>query len=123
MQFLQLWILPNKQGLSPSVEQRQYEEADRLNKLLQVLRPVGYDEEGIDVHQDAGIYVSRLEEGNSVQHEIPDKHGGYFYLIQGRLELNRDSLASGDAAYIRASGHLKIAASTTSEFILVDTVL
>ncbi|MPZ48648.1 MAG: pirin family protein [Dehalococcoidia bacterium] len=123
MQFLQLWILPSEQGLEPSVEQRQYQEADRLNKLLQVLRPEGSDEQGIGVYQDARIYVSRLEDGASIEHEVPPGHGGYFYLVQGRLDLNADALASGDAAYIRDGGYLSINARTTCELILVDTIL
>ena len=123
MQFIQLWILPSITGLEPSVEQRQYEEDERVNKLLQVLRPEGSNEEGIDVQQDARIFVSRLEDGASIAHEVSPGLGGYFYLIQGRVELNRESLASGDAAYIRGGGRLDIAARTTSEVILVETAL
>jgi redox-sensitive bicupin YhaK (pirin superfamily) len=123
MEFLQLWILPSKRGLKPGVEQRQYQEADRLNRLLQVLRPESTDEEGIGVYQDARIFVSRLEDGRSLSRVIAPDHGGYFYLIQGRLDLNGDSLASGDAAYIRDAGRLTIEAGTTSEIILVETIL
>ena len=93
MQFLQLWIRPSRRGLTPNVEQRQYTEADRTNTLLQVLKPVGRDEDGLTVHQEARMFVSRLEEGRTLNHEIPAGNGGYFYLIQGRLQLNGQAMA------------------------------
>ena len=123
MQFLQLWILPSTRGLQPSVEQRQYTEADRLNRLLQVMRPEESSGDAISVYQDASIFVSRLENGKSVQHHIPQGHGGYLYLIEGRLDVNGEALQSGDAAYIRAPGSLEISAQATCELLLVDTVL
>jgi redox-sensitive bicupin YhaK (pirin superfamily) len=122
MQFIQMWIIPLERGLRPSVEQRQYDEGDRLNKLLQILKPVGSAEQGVDVHEEARMYVSRLEDGRSLEREFTPGHGGYLYLLQGRLDVNGDRLASGDAAYITSAGRLRLEASITSELIIVDTV-
>ena len=61
VQFIQMWIMPAERGLPPSVEQRQYGEEDRRNRLLQILRPVGTQGDGVTVHQDVRMFVSRLE--------------------------------------------------------------
>jgi redox-sensitive bicupin YhaK (pirin superfamily) len=123
VQFIQMWIMPAERGLPPSVEQRQYGEEDRRNRLLQILRPVGTDGDGATVHQDVRMFVSRLEPDISVHHEFGEGRGGYFYLISGEAEVNNERLRSGDAAYIRGSGLLGVRAADVSELILVDTPL
>ena len=122
MQFIQMWILPSQPDLTPNAEQRQYSESDRANKLLQILKPAGSGEEGLEVHQDARMYVSRLEEGASVEHLFPEGRLGYLYVIQGRVDANGARLGSGDAAYIKRDGKLRIAGLTTAELILVESM-
>lgn len=123
MEFIQMWILPSRRGLMPSVEQRQFTEADRLNRLLRILKPEDASGEGIPVHQDASIFVSRLEAGRSVELRFEEGRGGYFYLIDGAARLNGEALAKGDAAKILGAGTLQIDARETSELIVVDTPL
>lgn len=122
-EFLQIWIIPDRRGLTPSVQQRQYTEFDRINTLLQVLKPEVSEEDGLDVHQEARMFVSQLEDGRTLQHEIPAGHGGYLYLIQGRMRLNGQPMATGDAAYLRDAGAVVMEAGTTCELVLIDTVL
>ncbi len=123
MQFIQMWIMPDRRGLPPSVQQRQHTEKDRHNKLLQILRPDGTEGTGVEVHQDASMYVSRLDPGVTVEHEFGGGRGGYLYLIEGDVELDGERMTSGDAAKITAAGLLRILGRATSELILVDTPL
>ncbi len=123
MQFIQMWILPNRRNLAPSVEQKQFTADDRHNRLLRILKPEGAAGEGVPVHQDASIYVSRLDAGTAVEYAFGESRGGYFYLIDGDATLNGEPLSKGDAAKVLATGTLRIEASATSEIILVDTPL
>ena len=123
VQFIQMWIMPALRGLPPSVEQRQHTLEERHNRLLQILRPVGAQGDGVTVHQDVCMFVSRLDPGVSVEHEFGEGRGGYFYLISGEAEVNRERLRTGDAAYVRGSGLLAARAAEVSELILVDTPL
>jgi quercetin 2,3-dioxygenase len=123
MQFIQLWILPSHRGLQPGVEQVQYGLEDRHNRLLRIVRPEGEPGTGVTAYQDASVYVSRLDPGVGVEHVLPDRHGGYLYLIVGEIALNGERLATGDAAKILGRGALDVQAHAASELILVDTVL
>jgi redox-sensitive bicupin YhaK (pirin superfamily) len=123
MQFIQMWIMPEERGLTPSIEQRQYVKEDRRNRLLRILRPEGSDGEGVSVHRDVSMYVSRLEPGASVEHVFGEGRGGYFYLISGDAEVNGERLRTGDAAYVPGAGKLSVKAVDVSELILVDTPL
>ena len=123
VQFIQMWILPDRRGLTPSLDQRQFTVEDRHNRLLQILRPEGAEGSGVTVHQDASVYVSQLDPKVAVEHEFRRGRGGYFYLIQGDIELNGERLSSGDAAKVLGEGLLRIRALEPSELILVDTPL
>ena len=123
MQFIQMWIVPDRRGLPPSVEQRQHTLEERDNRLLQILRPEGMDGTGVTVHQGVSMYVSRLEPGVTVEHLFGERRGGYWYLIDGDVELNGERLATGDAAKILGGGLLRMRAQAPSELLLVDTPL
>ena len=123
MQFIQMWILPTKRGLTPDIVQRQYTTLDRTDRLLRFLKPEGSDGEGIDVAQDVSMYVSHLSADMRVAHEFGPGRGGYLYLIGGSLDANGTVMKTGDAAYVRGAGSLDLAATAVSELLVVDTPL
>ena len=125
VEFIQMWIMPAQRGLPPSVEQRVSTRIeDRHNRLLRILRPDGAEgDTGVTVHQDVSMYVARLDPGVAVEHTFGAGRGGYFYLIEGEIELNGERLTTGDAAKVLGGGLLRISAHATSELIFVDTPL
>ena len=121
MEFLQLWILPDRASLHPAVQQQQFSKGDRSDKLLKV---VGRDDgDPIRVHQDAAVYVAALSSGASLSHAFGPGRGGYLYLIEGALRLGSHSLTTGDAVKIFEEANLAIRAESPSELILVDVPL
>jgi redox-sensitive bicupin YhaK (pirin superfamily) len=123
VQFIQMWIMPDERGLPPSVEQRQHTVEDRHNRLLRILRPAGTEGTGVTVHQDVSIYVARLDPDAAVEHAFAEGRGGYFYLIEGDIDLNGERLATGDAAKVLGGGLLRVRARAASELLFVDTPL
>lgn len=118
MRFIQMWIMPRERGLPPSVEQKVFTSEDRTNLLLPAISPDGGV--GISVHQDAWVYVSRLEGAKSLEHEFSAGFGAYFFLIEGEVSLNGERLTTGDAARIGDEKRLAIAARQPSELIMVE---
>ena len=123
LELVQMWIVPRRFGIEPSVQQRQHTEDDRRNRLLRIVKPANEPGEGLQVEQDASVYVSHLEDGSTLTHAVPDGHGAYLYALQGRLDVNGERLASGDAAYVWSGGHMELTATVPSELLLIDTVL
>jgi quercetin 2,3-dioxygenase len=123
MQFIQMWIVPSSMGLLPELEQRQFCEADRTGRLLQIVKPEGHSGNAVAVHQDASIYAGRLLPRDAAEHIFCKGRGGYLYLIDGELMLNDERLATGDAARIDSPGTIWLSALATSELIIVDTLL
>jgi redox-sensitive bicupin YhaK (pirin superfamily) len=121
MRFIQLWIMPTERGLPPSLEQKVFTEQDRTDRLLEVLSPDGG--EAVKVHGDAQVFVSRLNAGTEIAHELGPGRGAYLYVIEGALRAGDEKLGTGDAAKVRDKDTLPLAADETTELILVDVPL
>ena len=118
MRFIQMWVMPRERGLPPSLEQKTFTREDRTNVFLPVITPDGST--GVSVHQEAWVYVSRLEAGKSLKHRFQPGLGGYFFLIEGEVSLNGKQLTAGDAARIWDEERLAIGARQPSELIMVE---
>ena len=121
MRFIQMWIMPAEQGLTPGVEQKVFTTEDRTDTLLRVISGDGGD--AVLVHQDAHVFVSRLTAGASVKHDLPPGRGVYLYVIEGDVEVNGERMETGAAAQIRDEPSVAIEAAADSELILVDVAL
>jgi quercetin 2,3-dioxygenase len=118
MRFLQFWILPDTPSLEPSLEQRQFTQDDRHNRLLQV---VGKGSQTVAVHQDASVWVAGLDPGTSVAHDFGDGRAGYLYLIEGSARLGgADALATGDAVKLFGPEEFALTATASVELILIE---
>jgi redox-sensitive bicupin YhaK (pirin superfamily) len=121
MRFIQIWIVPNERGLEPGVEQKVFTQEDRTDRLLRAIS--GDDGDAVLVHQDAHVFVSRLNNGSSVEHAIGEGRGVYLYVIEGDVDVDGERMTTGDAAQIAEEPSVGISASATSELILVDVSL
>jgi quercetin 2,3-dioxygenase len=121
MRFIQMWILPAKQGLTPGVEQKVFTTEDRTDTLLKVISGDGGD--AVLVHQDAHVFVSRPTAGAAMKHDLPAERGVYLYVIEGDVAVNGERMETGSAAQIRDEPALGLEAAADSELILVDVAL
>jgi redox-sensitive bicupin YhaK (pirin superfamily) len=121
MRFIQMWIMPAERGLPPGVEQKVFTEQDRTDRLLEVIG--GDGGEAVLVHQDARVFVSRLGGGKTVEHPLGERRGAYLYVIEGDAIVNGEPMRTGSAAQITDESSVEIAASDSSELILVDVAL
>jgi redox-sensitive bicupin YhaK (pirin superfamily) len=108
--LLQLWIEPAVARLAPSWEQKSYPLAARSGKLLPIAVPAGKNGQqpahAVEIHQDATIYTSLLGPGETAVHTAAPTRRGYVFVIRGELEVNGETLHSGDQA--RISGEKSI---------------
>jgi redox-sensitive bicupin YhaK (pirin superfamily) len=121
MRFIQIWILPSERGLEPGVEQKVFTTEDRTDRLLKAIS--GDDGDAVLVHQDAHVFISRLNPGVSVTHALGAGRGAYLYVIEGDVTVVGERMQTGDAAQIRDEPSIAIEAAVTSELILVDVAL
>jgi quercetin 2,3-dioxygenase len=126
MRFLQFWILPDRDGLADAVQQRQFTSEDRTDRWLTIMAPTG--EDGLDLHQDARVWVARLHAGSNLEHAVAPSRGGYLYVIDGAVTLTSsagpDPLTTGDAVVVEGMEALRLRGEAdASELWLADVPL
>lgn len=124
--LLQLWVIPATEGLKPSWEQRQFTPEARRGRLLPVAVPAekATANGAVRIHQDATIFASRLEPGQSAAHSIAGGRRAYLFVISGAVELNGERLEAGDQARVTETAELHLAAprdaAEPAELLLLD---
>lgn len=116
--FLQIWILPEEQGLKPSYEQKLFPDEAKNGKLLRIVDKAARDG-ALKVHQEMSLYATLLEPGAEVSHTL-ERPNGWVQVASGEVELNGQTLKAGDGAAVTAEKSLKLKATATSEVLLFD---
>jgi redox-sensitive bicupin YhaK (pirin superfamily) len=117
--FLQIWLLPGKEGLPPSYEQRNFSPAKTPGKLHLVAARDGRDA-AVTVHQDVDLYAAVLEPGDRVSHSLQPQRHAWVQVARGAITLNGLSLDKGDGAAISEETDVVIEATTDAEILLFD---
>ncbi|HEX8619077.1 MAG TPA: pirin family protein [Thermoanaerobaculia bacterium] len=117
--FFQIWVLPEKAGITPGYEQKLFPDDQRRNRLRLVVSP-GAEEGALKIHQDARLYSSILDAGQRLEHRLEAGRGAWIQVARGAVDVNGTTLAQGDGAAIEEETALTIAATADSEFLLFD---
>jgi redox-sensitive bicupin YhaK (pirin superfamily) len=117
--FLQIWIEPNVTGIAPSYEEKRFADADKQGRLLLVASADGA-EGSVRIHQDARVYVARLEAGQALEASLGAGRLAYLHLVRGEVSVNGQRLEGGDAAMVRDEARLDIGGEAEAEFLLFD---
>jgi len=121
VKFLQIWIMPNKQGVAPRYDQITLDTADRKNKLQQVLSP-NVDDAGVWIHQNAWFNMTQLDKGKELQYPLNDaeNNGVYAFVLKGDATVNGQTLHERDGFGIWDVANLDIKADTDTEILLME---
>lgn len=117
--FLQIWIIPDTQGLPPRYEQRAFPLEEKKGKLRLIAAKDGR-EGAVTIHQDVDLYTSVLEAGDVVTHDLKPNRYGWLQIAQGIAILNGQELRAGDGVQISSSEQLQISTHIGAEILLFD---
>lgn len=120
VKFLQIWVFPNKRGVTPRYDQITLDVNDRHNKLQQILSP-NADDEGVWIYQDAWFNMGKFEEGNGATYKINKPGNGvYAFVLSGEFTINGEVLSARDGMGIENAEELTISANTNAEILLME---
>jgi redox-sensitive bicupin YhaK (pirin superfamily) len=117
--FYQIWLLPQTLGIPPSYEQKAFAAAQTHGKLRLVASPGGADG-SLTIHQDAGVYLSTLDGGDSVRHEIAPGRHAWLQVLRGAVDAGGTRLETSDGLAVSAESGLTIVAAQPAEIMLFD---
>lgn len=116
--FLQIWILPSANGLEPGYEQKNFSADDKKAKLKLVASNDGRDG-SVSLNQDVDMYITILDEGDSVAHSLNDNRKAWVQVAKGSVSLNGQELRPGDGAAIDGE-NIELSGGSEAEVVIFD---
>jgi len=120
--LLQIWILPEAEGLKPSYEDRTFPAAEKRNQLRLIASHDGRDGSAT-INQDTSVYASLLDTGKELELELKPGRHAWIQLVRGELDVNGAKLAKGDGAAVGGESKLRLKSASgngEAEFLLFD---
>ena len=119
--FLQIWIMPEQEGIEPSYEQKEFSDAEKRGRLRLVGSRDGRDG-SITIHQDVDLYTTLLQAGEEVSHSLAAGRVAWLQVARGAVQLNGQRLTAGDGAAISQESLITLqgTANDDAEALLFD---
>lgn len=121
VKFFQIWVFPNKKNVTPRYDQKSFADADKHNKLLTVVSPIGTNDGGVQIYQDAWFSLGQLDSGFATSYELKKKENCvYAFVIEGDVTINGEKLNRRDGLAITEAAVLDIKADSNAELLLME---
>ena len=117
--LLQIWVLPNQHGLTPSYEDGFFSDAQKHNQWC-LLASENADAGSLKIHQNMQLFASKLSERNQLQYALNENRSAYLQVASGSIEIEGTYLTTGDAALFDSAQTIKIKATDNAELLLFD---
>jgi len=117
--FLQIWVLPEAEGIAPSYEQRRYPDEEKRGRLRLVASADGRDG-SVTVHQDLNLYASLLAPGDAVKHQVAAGRQAWVQVARGDVTVNGEALGAGDGFATTDLGAITVEGLEGAEVLLFD---
>lgn len=119
--FLQIWIQPKQQNISPRYQQRSFPLEKRKNQLKTIVS----SEEGMEhcwINQNAKLSLGYFDKGEQIKYTLnPANKCLYVFVIEGSISIGEDSLNTRDALGIWETGEITISCTEQSHFLIIET--
>ena len=117
--FLQLWIFPEIENITPYYNQKIFEALERKNKFQVLVSPKDKQVVGsLPINQQGYISMIDLDKGFETAYDL--KNGAYFFLIEGEVLIENENLKKRDAIGIIEKNKVNIKANKSSKLLVID---
>ncbi len=120
LKLLQIWVIPNKQQVTPRYDQLEINKANSVNGFKQILSPNESDD-GVWIHQNAWFHLGELNANETFVYSVKDsKNGVYAFIIEGESEIQDQNLSARDGMGIWDTNEIKIKSKAKSKILLME---
>jgi redox-sensitive bicupin YhaK (pirin superfamily) len=117
--FLQIWILPERKGLTAGYEQRAFPSANMADQWQLIAS--GKPRDGaLKIHQDVDLFAARLSAGRELVHDTARDRKLWLQVTRGEVETEGEALHAGDGVAWSDTASLRVRANTDAEVLLFD---
>lgn len=120
VRFLQIWIFPKKENVTPRYDQIAIKEIQKENTFYQILSP-NQDDQGVWVHQDAWFHLGDFEAGKSDSYQVKKSGNGvYVFVLEGEASINGQKLGRRDGYGIWDTDSFTLTADSKAKILLME---
>jgi redox-sensitive bicupin YhaK (pirin superfamily) len=120
VKLLQIWVYPNKRNVAPRYQQITLNEADRTNKLQQILSPDPADD-GVWIYQNAWFHLGLFTSETSIGYRLKKAGNGvYVFIISGSARIGNHLLEKRDGIGLWNLEATRIAAMPKTEILVME---
>jgi redox-sensitive bicupin YhaK (pirin superfamily) len=118
--FLQIWIIPDREGIAPRYAQKTFAAAEKRGRLLLVGSSDGRDG-SVVIHQDVELMASVLAPSETVSRQMRPGRKAWLQIVRGAVDVHGQRLAAGDGAAVDGESALEITGQAAdTELLLFD---
>ena len=116
--FLQIWVVPDREGIAPRYEQKTFPDADKRGRLRLVGSSDGRDGSVI-IHQDVELFAAILNAGEQLTLPLSTGRKGWLQVVRGTVMMNGQGLDVGDGAAVEGEPTVSMRAKVDGTEILI----
>ena len=117
--FLQIWLEPNEQDISPSYEQKTIPAAEKQGVLRLVASPTG-EYGSVVIHADAKLYAGLFDGDETATLMLDPCRKAYVHLIRGELKVNGQTISTGDALLLEQESQIQLTHAKQAEVLVFN---
>ncbi|MDG4551861.1 MAG: pirin family protein [Candidatus Contendobacter sp.] len=117
--FLQIWIVPDRRGVTPRYQQRHFAPAEKRGRLRLIISPTGADD-SLSVYQDARVHAGLFDGAEQQRVTLPPNRFAYVQIARGAVAVNGQRLTAGDGARLRNARDIDFSNGDNAEVLLFD---
>ena len=121
--FLQIWVIPEKQGTTPSYSQKAFDPNERQGEFQLVVSPDGR-KDSVKIGQQAYFSLIDLKDKEDATYEKYNAQNGvYLFIIEGSLEIENYQLNRRDGLEFKGDSPLNLKAMGNAEVLIMEVPL
>lgn len=119
IKFLQVWVFPKEQNITPRYEQKTFDAATRHNSIQTVVAP--NDSEAVWINQDAWFSLANLDKDYSTTYTFKKSGDGlYVFVLEGSVNVAGQALSKRDALGISGIEEVTLTAGDKAQLLLIE---
>jgi redox-sensitive bicupin YhaK (pirin superfamily) len=121
LRFLQIWILPDRNGYEPNYGEYRFGLEERMNRWLPIAAGVNNADNGapIRIHADIYAFASILTRDSDLEFVVSRNRQAYMVLIEGEVTVNGLRLSACDALEITEET-INLRAASDAHILLIE---
>lgn len=117
--LLQIWIMPDQQGLTPGYQQKDFPLPDKRGRWCQLASQDGA-QGSLLIHQDVRVFAAGVDGAETLEYPIARTRKIYLHVARGSLQANGYALSAGDALMFSDEAMVALDGGQDAEVLLFD---